>query len=408
MFEVPILIFGALLIFAYGLFSRMSERSPISAAMVFVSVGMAAGPLGYNFIALGMTSATARVIAELTLVLVLFVDASTIDLPSLIKVKALPFRLLFVGLPLTMILGVLVAIPLFQGMGLWTICLMAFILSPTDAALGQPVVTSPVVPKKIREAINVESGLNDGIALPPILACVGALSAIVAHTGGLQYWLMFTLKQFVFGPLLGSLVGWVGGRLVDRAAERGWMHPTFQRLAACSLAILAFALAEKFHGNGFIAAFFGGLMLGVKTHAVRERIHEFGEAEGQQLALFVFLIFGLTAVPKAIEHWDIQAWIYAILSLTFIRMVPVALSLKGTNLSRFSVTFIGWFGPRGIASVLYLIIVVNELGLQGNERMLSIIVLTVLLSIFLHGTTAVPLSRLYKDRLPDRANTANP
>jgi sodium/hydrogen antiporter len=408
MFEVPILIFGALLIFAYGLFSRISERSPISAAMVFVSVGMLAGPLGLDFVELTMTSATARVIAELTLVLVLFIDASTIDLPSLIKVKALPFRLLFVGLPLTMILGVLVAIPLFQGMGLWTICLMAFILSPTDAALGQPVVTSAVVPKKIREAINVESGLNDGIALPPILACVGALSAVAAHAGGIQYWVMFTLKQFVFGPILGGLVGWVGGRLVDRAAERGWMHPTFQRLAACSLAILAFALAEKFHGNGFIAAFFGGLMLGVKTHSVRERIHEFGEAEGQQLALFVFLIFGLTAVPKAIEHWDMQAWIYAILSLTFIRMVPVALSLKGANLSRFSVAFIGWFGPRGIASVLYLIIVVNELGLQGNERMLSIIVLTVLLSIFLHGTTAVPLSRLYKDRLPDRANSANP
>ena len=402
MHEYPILIFAALLIFAYGLFSRLSERSPISAAMVFVSVGIIAGPLGFDFVELGMTSSTVRVLAELTLILVLFVDASTIDIPSLIKVKGLPFRLLFIGLPLTMLLGILLAMPFFYSMGLWTIALMALILSPTDAALGMPVVTSPLVPQKIREAINVESGLNDGIALPPILACIAALSVGAAEREGAHFWIVFVLRQLIFGPLLGALVGWVGGRLVDRASKRGWMNPTFQRLAACSLAVLAYALAEKFHGNGFIAAFFGGLMLGVDTPVVRERIHEFGEAEGQQLALFVFLIFGLAGVPAAAKYWDGAAWLYAVLSLTIIRMLPVALSLKGTTLTKFSIAFIGWFGPRGIASVLYLLIVVNELGLQGYERMLSVIILTVLLSVFLHGITAVPLSRLYANRRADR------
>jgi sodium/hydrogen antiporter len=404
MHEYPILIFAALLILAYGLFSRLSERSPISAAMVFVSVGIIAGPLGFDFLELGMNSSTVRVLAELTLILVLFVDASTIDLPSLIKVKGLPFRLLVIGLPLTMVLGIFLAMPFFYSMGLWTIALMALILSPTDAALGMPVVTSPLVPEKIREAINVESGLNDGIALPPILACIAALSAGAGEKAGAQFWIGFVLKQFLFGPLLGALVGWLGGRLVDRAAKRGWMNPTFQRLAACSLAVLAYALAEKFHGNGFIAAFFGGLMLGVHTPEVRERIHEFGEAEGQQLALFVFLIFGLAAVPAAAKHWDGSAWLYAVLSLTVIRMLPVALSLWGTKLTKFSIAFIGWFGPRGIASVLYLLIVVNELGLKGFERMLSVVVLTVLLSVFLHGITAVPLSRLYANRAADNAN----
>ena len=402
MHEYPILIFAALLIFAYGLFSRLSERSPISAAMVFVSVGIIAGPLGLDFVELGMKSSTVRVLAELTLILVLFVDASTIDIPSLIKVKGLPFRLLFIGLPLTMLLGMFLAMPFFYSMGLWTIALMALILSPTDAALGMPVVTSPLVPQKIREAINVESGLNDGIALPPILACIAALSVGAAERAGAHFWIVFVLRQFIFGPLLGALVGWLGGRLVDRASKRGWMNPTFQRLAACSLAVLAYALAEKFHGNGFIAAFFGGLMLGVDTPAVRERIHEFGEAEGQQLALFVFLIFGLAGVPAAAKYWDGAAWLYAVLSLTVIRMLPVALSLKGTRLTKFSIAFIGWFGPRGIASVLYLLIVVNELGLQGYQRMLSVIILTVLLSVFLHGITAVPLSRLYANRPADR------
>ncbi|HXX58071.1 MAG TPA: cation:proton antiporter [Thermodesulfovibrionales bacterium] len=404
MHEYPIFIFAALLIFVYGLFSRLSEKSPISAAMVFVSVGILAGPLGLDLVEVGLKAPAVRVIAEVTLILVLFIDASTIDLQSLIRRKGLPFRLLFVGLPLTMVLGVILALPLFHGMSIWAIALMAFILSPTDAALGQPVITSPLVPERIKEAINVESGLNDGIALPPVLACIGALSVIPAERTDMHYWIGFTMKQFFFGPLLGAFVGWLGGLLVEKASKRGWMNPTFQRLAAWSLALMAYALAEKFHGNGFIAAFFGGLMLGVHTPAVRERIHEFGEAEGQQLALFVFLLFGLAAVPRAIGFWDFAAWTYAILSLTVIRMLPVALSLRGTKLSRFSVAFIGWFGPRGIASVLYLLIVVNELGLDGYERMLSVIVLTVLLSVCLHGITAVPLSRLYADHKGDRGS----
>ena len=395
MHEYPIFIFAALLTLVYGLFSKLSERSPISAAMVFVTVGIVASPLGFDFIELGMRSAPVKVLAEMTLVLVLFTDAAAIDVKTLDRTHRLPLRLLFIGLPLTMVLGVLVAVPLFKEVSLWGLALMAFILSPTDAALGQPVVKSPLVPKNIREAINVESGLNDGIALPPILACIAALSIHPPENSGAQYWTFFVLKQFVFGPLLGGLVGWAGGILVEKASKIGWMNTTFQRLAGYSLAILAFALAETFHGNGFIAAFFGGLMLGGHTPEVCERMEEFGEAEGQQLALLIFLMFGLAAVPSAIKYWDASAWLYAILSLTVIRMLPVALALIGTRLKRFPVLFIGWFGPRGIASVLYLLIVVNELGVSGYERILSVIILTVALSVFLHGLTAAPLAALY-------------
>ncbi|HEY3277665.1 MAG TPA: cation:proton antiporter [Syntrophorhabdaceae bacterium] len=400
--EYPIFIFAALLTLAYGFFSRLTERSPVSAAMVFVSVGILASPLGFDFMELGMKSTPVRVFAEVTLVLVLFTDASLIEVKSLVSSKSLPFRLLFVGLPLTMVLGVLLAVPLFKDLGLWSVALMAFILSPTDAALGQPVVKSPFVPKNIREAINVESGLNDGIALPPILACIAALSVETPEHTGALYWTEFVLMQFIFGPVLGGLVGWVGGTLVDKASKAGWMDTTFQRLAGYSLAILAFALAEQFHGNGFIAAFFGGLMLGGHTQEVCERMEEFGEAEGQQLALLIFLIFGLAAVPQAIKYWDGRAWLYAFLSLTIIRMVPVAVALTGTKLKRFPVLFIGWFGPRGIASVLYLLVVVNELGVKGYERILSVVILTIMLSIFLHGITAAPLARLYTRFTGDR------
>lgn len=397
--EYSVLVFAALVMFVYGLFSHLSERSPISAATVFVSIGIIASPLALNLIKAGVTAPTVRVVAEVTLVLVLFVDASTIDLRAFLHRTSLPFRLLVIGLPLTMALGVAVAAPLFREMSLLVVALMAFILSPTDAALGQPVMTSPLVPQKIKEAINVESGLNDGIVLPPILACIAALSPETPEHTGLGYWVAFVLKQFLLGPLLGALVGFVGGWAIDSAAKRGWINATFQRLAAWSMAVMAYSLAEAFHGNGFIAAFFGGLALNVRIPKVREQIQEFGETEGQQLALFVFLLFGLAAVPKAVPYWDGTALLYAVLSLTVIRMVPVAVSLIGTGLSRYSSAFIGWFGPRGIASVLYILIVVNELGLEGYEPMLAVVVLTILLSIYLHGISAVPLSRLYATRM---------
>ena len=175
--EYPIIIFAALLIFVFGLFSGLSERSPITGPMVFVAVGIIISPIGLDFLKLGLSAPLVRVTAEVTLVMVLFVDASTIDLKALIREKGLPIRLLGIGLPLTMALGLLLAALLFGQMNIWEIALMAFILSPTDAALGQAVVSSEVVPEKIRQAINVESGLNDGIALPPILACLASLSA---------------------------------------------------------------------------------------------------------------------------------------------------------------------------------------------------------------------------------------
>jgi NhaP-type Na+/H+ or K+/H+ antiporter len=215
---------------------------------------------------------------------------------------------------------------------------------------------------------------------------------------GLSYWSLFTLKQFVFGPLIGGLVGWLGGYLVEVSSTRGWMNHTFQRLSSIAIAIMAFAFAEMVHGNGFIAAFFAGMLLGTRTKNIRERIHEFGEAESQALILFIFLLVGLIMVPFSWPFWDASAIIYALLSLTIIRMVPVAICLIGTKLSGGTIAFIGWFGPRGIASVLYLLMTVIALGREGNERMLAVITLTVLLSIFLHGVTAIPFSKLYKQK----------
>lgn len=393
MTDHPIIAFTALLFLGYGLFSRLADRSVVTAPMVFVTVGVLVNFFPIELLKEGSKAPAVKILAEVTLILVLFVDGSTLNLKRLIKERALPIRLLGIGLPITMVAGAMLAIALFPDDQLWVLVLMALILSPTDAALGQAVVTGQHVPQRIRQTINVESGLNDGIALPPILICLAILSGPSGEEHDSFYWTTFIMKQFVFGPIIGGLVGWVGGLLVEVSSQRNWMNHTFQQLTSVALAILAFSLAELVHGNGFIAAYFAGMLLGTRTEEIRERMREFGEAESHAMVLFIFLLFGMILVPFSFPHWDWRTFVYAVLSLTVIRMIPVALSLTRSGLDLPTVWFIGWFGPRGIASVLYLLMAVIQLGTEGYERMISVITLTVMLSIFLHGLSAVPFSK---------------
>jgi NhaP-type Na+/H+ or K+/H+ antiporter len=389
-----LLIFFALLIFAFGLFSRLAERNSVTGPMFFMTVGILASAFG--FLEVTHDLGPVQLIAELALMLVLFIDASLIDFKSLRQATPrIPTRLLLIGLPITMPLGTGLGLLMFPAAAMVAVVLMALILSPTDAALGQAVVKSEDVPLQIRQSISVESGLNDGIALPPILLCLALLGAEGGeHEGG---WLGFMTKQVTLGPIVGFAVGWIGGRLIQIMSERGWMEATFQRLSALPLAILAYAFAESVEGNGFIAAFVAGLGLtmGATSAHVRHQVQEFGETEGTQLILVVFLIFGLAMVPVASQYWGMTELVYALLSLTVIRMVPVAISLIGAKLDWQTVVFIGWFGPRGIASVLYLLMALAAIGLAGYERIMSVIVLTVTISVFAHGISAVPISKRY-------------
>ena len=385
------------LILAFGIFSKLSERSPISGPMVFVSVGMLVSLMG-SF-ELHAETGFVKFVAELTLIIILFVDGSLIKVSRLKNVfTGIPARLLLIGLPLTAILGVLVALWIFPDWGIWSILLLAFILTPTDAALGQAVVKSEDVPEDLRQSISIESGLNDGIILPPIFVCIAILASGSNELSGEGEWLKYITLQLTLGPLIGALIGHFGGRLVDYACSRDWMDPNYQRLSAIALAILTFAIAELFHGNGFIAAFVAGLALGVKSPEVRHRIQEFGEAQGQLLSLSIFLILGIMAIPTFSPYWGMDSFVYAILSLTVIRMLPVLLSLIGTGLDNYSKIFIGWFGPRGIASILYLLIVIGDLGATGYEKVLSVIVLTVFISVFVHGLTAVVMSKQFRKK----------
>ena len=394
MHDHPALIFTALLLFLFGLFPRFSERWAVTGPMVFVVVGILASPLGFSLFEVNPDADIVKLLAEITLVMILFVDASMINRDVLLKSPSrLPMRLLLVGLPLTMLFGAVMGAVVFPEFGLWAIAMMAFILSPTDAALGQAVVKSRHVPDRIRQTISVESGLNDGIVLPPIFVCFAALSVEASQQDG--NWIRFTAMQLTLGPIIGAAVGFVGGRMVEFSGQRDWMDGTFQRLTAFSLAIIAFATAELFHGNGFIAAFCAGLFLGVRSPEIRERIQEFGEAVAVKFSLFVFLMLGMVMVPFAFGYWGARELMYAVASLTIIRMIPVAISMIGAKVDWPTIAFIGWFGPRGIASVLYLLMAVATLGLGGFERIYSIIVLTVAISVIAHGISAVPLAKLY-------------
>ncbi len=391
-----LLIFFALLIFTFGLFSRIAERNSITGPMFFMTIGILASPLAFGFISASPDVGAVRLVAELALALVLFIDASMIDKNVLLKAPSrIPARLLMIGLPLTMLFGTGLGVLMFDSVSLWAIVLMALILSPTDAALGQAVVKSEHVPLRIRQSISVESGLNDGIALPPILICMALLGAEAGEHEGA--WLGFVIKQITLGPVVGLAVGWLGGRLLQAMADRGWTEETFQRLSALPLAILAFAAAESVHGNGFIAAFVAGLGLtmGATSAQVRHQVQEFGESVVTQLILIVFLMFGFVMVPVAVEYWGVPELVYALASLTVIRMVPVAISLIGAKLDWQSIAFIAWFGPRGIASVLYLLMAVAAIGIAGHEQVMSVIVLTIGISVYAHGISAVPLSKRY-------------
>jgi NhaP-type Na+/H+ or K+/H+ antiporter len=394
----------ALALLGYGLISRRAERSPLTPPIVFVALGGLLGAGGLGWMELVIDAVILHDLAELTLILVLFTDAARIDLSCLRREESLPVRLLAIGMPLSIALGAAVALLIFPAFSLFETLLVAAILAPTDAALGQAVVSSPLVPVRIRQSLNVESGLNDGIALPLVLVLASFAAAGAGENGAPESWLRFAALQVTLGPLAGVAVGWLGAKLLGRAHERGDINGAFERLAALGVAVLAFASAELVHGNGFIAAFVAGLTLGNTTRHACEALYEFGEAEGQLLTLLVFLIFGATLVPSALPLMSVAVVAYALLSLSLVRMLPVAFCLMGTGLRPSSQLFLGWFGPRGLASILFLLLVVEEQMLPHGEALQAAVVTTVLISTLAHGVSAYPLARLYSQRLSSRGD----
>jgi sodium/hydrogen antiporter len=300
-------------------------------------------------------------------------------------------------MPLTIAFGTATAAVLLTDLSVWEAAIVGTVLAPTDAALGQAVVSNPRVPVRVRQALNVEAGLNDGLSVP--FLALFLILAVEEEGLSTNLWVRFALEQVGLGILVGVGIGLAGGWLVSLASRRAWMTGSFQRIAMLALALIAWALADQIGGNGFIAAFVGGLAIGPTVERIGEQLIRFTEAEGQLLNLSVFFIFGVLAVGL-METLTWQVALYAVLSLTVIRMLPVAASLLGTHLRGISVLFAGWFGPRGLASiVLGLIVIAEAPQLAGAGEIELMVASTVLLSVLLHGVTAAPLSAAYARRV---------
>jgi NhaP-type Na+/H+ or K+/H+ antiporter len=386
-----------LVVFAWGLFSTRLGRADLSAPIVFVSAGLLLSE-SLHVIEPDLSHEAVKVLAELTLVWVLFADASRVGLRELRDDLGLYTRLLAVGLPLTIAAGTLLAMWLFDGMGFWMALLVGAALAPTDAALGAAVMTDPAVPERVRRVLNVESGLNDGIATPVVtVAIAGAAASVnvegVPSLGG-------ALMDLVIGLAVGIVAGVVGGRAMRMARLRGWASEDFAGPGVLALALAAYAGTLWLDGNGFVAAFVAGLAFG--NSAGRGGVKEvyYVEQTAGLVSLLTWLVFGAVAVPTVLEHADWQVVGYAVLSLTAVRMLPVALALVGSRLPPPTVAFVGWFGPRGLASIIFALIALEELHAEA-DRAVAIIGMTVLLSVVAHGLSAKPLAARYGATVAD-------
>lgn len=386
------LIFGAVF-FAFALVSKRIQGSVLTPPILFTLFGLALSGTLMETAGLTYNEGGIHILAELTLILVLAADASQISLKELSRMKTIPARLLLFGLPLIIGAGALAAKFIFPDIGWYEAALLGAILAPTDAALGASVLADKTVPLKIRQGLNVESGLNDGIALPAVLFFACFLNLV--HQSGEENWIVFLTLQLSLGPLVGVLIGWCGGHLIARAAKKGWMTAEFQGIAAIALAVIAFAVAETVHGNGFIAAFIAGLTYGNLHVDFSKFLHEFTETESQFLSYLTFFLFGALILPEAIPHMTLQMFMFAALSLTLVRMIPVAIAMLGTGYKLPEISFMGWFGPRGLASLLFALLILEDLNVMQAEFIQTAVATTVLASIILHGITAAPISRAF-------------
>ena len=373
--------------------------------MFFVLAGLLLGPDVLGVLHIDIESSTIRELAELTLALVLFTDASTVDLDGLRRDAGVVGRLLGIGLLLTIAGGGLVAWLLFPELPIATALLIGAILAPTDAALGLPVVTNPAVPIRIRRVLNVESGLNDGIATPFVVLFI-SLATATNGTEGVH--LIEAIEETAIAIATGAVVGAVGGLLLVAADRRKLTSELSRQIAVLALALGAYVVSLTLGGNGFIAAFVAGLAFGGATRKGEEHAEEFSEVAGILLSIGVWLVFGATLVGSLIfDAQDVRPIVYAILSLTVIRMVPVALSLVGSRLAFPTVAFIGWFGPRGLASIVFGILALDALTESGGatDVLARTVGWTVLLSVIAHGLSANPLAARYGRWIDARRRT---
>ncbi|WP_298966307.1 cation:proton antiporter [uncultured Roseibium sp.] len=396
------LLMLAMFTVSYTLLAKTLSKSILTAPMLFIGFGFLMSQTG--MFPFQDAEHLLHIVAELALIILLFLDAAQINLQAIRKRHQWPLRMLLIGLPLAVVLGTASAAPFFSAEPLIVAALAAALLAPTDAALGQAVVTNKAVPERVRRALTLESGLNDGLALPVILLFASLAGEMMQPTA--TNWLVFGAKQVVLGPLVGGVVGAVGGILFLAAKQRKMTTATIEGIGAIAMAGGAYLAAGLVDGNGFISAFVAGLFFGNVIKGQCAFIYEFTESEGQMLAWGAFFLIGLALVPTAISHLDGGSLAIILISLFVVRPLAVWLSLSGTDASPLTKLFFGWFGPRGLATALFALLVVDQIDHEIGEQLLNLAVNAVWISAVLHGVTAVPFAKWYGARMSKQDEAA--
>lgn len=380
----------ALFVFLYSLVCKGLERTLFSGAVIFTAFGVLFGPLGLGILDLEVDAELLKTLAELTLALVLFTDAANANLRELKHSFRLPQRLLLVALPMTILLGFGTGVVLLKGLSLLEIAVLATMLAPTDAALGKAVVTNETVPSNIRESLNVESGLNDGICVPILFLFLALISQAGVEGSTTLLAVKLIAREIGLGSVVGIVLTLLGVKLYKLCEKRGWVTESWRQLPIPALAVACFAMAQWLGGSGFIACYVGGLYFGFIEKHHKHKLLLAAEGTGDTLALITWVVFGVGVVGRSIGSLSWEVVLYALFSLTVVRMLPVFMSLAGMGLRTEEKLFIGWFGPRGLASIVFVVIVLNQ-NLPGGSIISMTVVCTVFFSILGHGLSANPL-----------------
>jgi sodium/hydrogen antiporter len=384
----------ALTVLGVAAISRRLSGTPVTPAMAFVAVGLLVGPEVLGELDVESSSSTVRSLAEATLALVLFCDASRIDLRLLRRDVGVPSRLLGIGLPLTIALGALAAAATLGALSVEEAVILGVILAPTDAALGQAVVTEPRIPARIRQGLNVESGLNDGICVPLLFAAVAAadVESEISHGRSAATLL---LEEIGYGIVGGVVGGVVVATILIHAGRRNLIAPAWRHAIPAAGAALAYGTAAALGGSGFIAAFVAGMTFRLVLKRDPGDVNELSEQVGNVLNGVTFVFFGAILLGPALGELSWELALYAVLSLTVVRMLPVTIAMLGSHARAPTLGFLGWFGPRGLASIVFAVIVIEESNLPHEHLIVLAIYLTVGLSVFAHGLSAAPLASRY-------------
>jgi NhaP-type Na+/H+ or K+/H+ antiporter len=391
----------ALFIMVYSSVAGAVERRWVSGPIVFTCFGLLIGPAGFALLDWETDRELIRNLAEVTLAMVLFTDAAGADVRVLKNTSGVPARLLLVGLPLTIALGFAVGAVLIDSPSLFAIAVLATILAPTDAALGKAVITNEAVPDEVRQSLNVESGLNDGICVPVLLLFLALALDTAGDMGALPLAAKLVFEQIGIGLAVGLVLTFNAVKLLKYARYRQWLTKTWTQIPIFALALSCFSVAQLLGGSGFIAAFSGGLLMAFMEKDLSKKVKEdyllTSEGAGDTLALITWVTFGAAVVGQAIGYFSWTILLYSFLSLTVIRMLPVFLCLTGSGIDTEGKLFIGWFGPRGLASIVFAVMVVNS-GLPDSGPLAMTVVCTIVLSIVAHGVTANPWAQSYGKR----------